>query len=582
MLKNSSRLSTVGAIVVGPVLGLLYMCFIPLLSLFFVLSLLPRIVAAEAVVLSDEAMMCLGCHSDKALTKTFQNKEKLSLFVDENQFKGTVHSFATCTNCHMNISMDNHPGMTVFKSKRDFLVEASSACRRCHADETIMMKPTHRYIVSQPNAPPCADCHSAHSVKRMADWKPRVQLNQYCLTCHKQQLSISIKGEVMSLSIDESLLKGSVHNRHACSDCHSEFSKEQHPVRTFENKREHSIAVSGVCRKCHIDKYTQVEGSIHYTMLKEGDLKAPVCTDCHGFHSVGSKAIYETLIGVPCKKCHEDIFKAYTGSVHGSAKAKGHHKAPICSNCHRAHDVKVTSLTDIMKKACLECHKDVENDHKKWLWSAPVATPSLVRLHLDNIACAVCHSPDAGRGIYLQLYDSNTGKPFSEEEVQRLLGPEYPGLMDPHGDGIDPSELWSIVRQLNAKGAKAKVTFLGRMDVSKGIEAHQLAIKKEAVRECERCHSATSDFFNNVTVAIIKADGRPVLYNAKREVLGSIFSVLPVSQFYALGSTRVKLLDILFILAVLGGLSFPLAHITVRILTAPIRSMKRMGKGGKK
>jgi hypothetical protein len=116
------------------------------------------------------------------------------------------------------------------------------------------------------------------------------------------------------------------------------------------------------------------------------------------------------------------------------------------------------------------------------------------------------------------------------------------------------------------------------MDVSNGSEAHQLSLKKYAVKECESCHSQESDFFKSVTVAVVKADGRLTRYKAKPEVLGSMFSLLSLKQFYVLGSTRLKVLDWIGILMVFGGMSVPIAHITLRAITSPIREAKRLNK----
>ena len=73
-----------------------------------------------------------------------------------------------------------------------------------------------------------------------------------------------------------------------------------------------------------------------------------------------------------------------------------------------------------------------------------------------------------------------------------------------------------------------------------------------------------------------------MLLPAKKEVLNSIYTILPVSKFYALGSSSVKLLDILFIVALLGGIAVPIGHIAFRVITSPLRALRRMGKGGKK
>lgn len=255
------------------------------------------------------------------------------------------------------------------------------------------------------------------------------------------------------------------------------------------------------------------------------------------------------------------------------ARAKGEHRAPICSSCHFAHDVTVANLTDKIKNACFGCHKGIEAVHEKWLPNSG--------LHLSVVACAACHSPNSGRGISLRLYDQNTGKPFSEEQIIKLLGTNYQGLtekMNAHGEGINSDDLWGIVSRLNEKGAAAKVTFLGRMQVNNASESHMLMLKKNAVKECESCHTSDSKFFRTVTVAIVKADGRLKEYKVQPEVLGSIMSIASLKQFYVLGSTRLKVLDWIGIMMVFGGMSVPLLHIAFRILTSPIREAKRLNK----
>ncbi len=566
-------LNSVWALLLGPLLGMLYVVFLPLVFLLFVLMVLPGMVMAksETVELQGDSQICMGCHVSHGMTKKFKNNEEISISVDAKQLVASVHSFLGCTDCHQGISMGDHPSGREFKSREDFVASTAKACRSCHSDETLMKKRMHYQAITQAKAPPCVECHGSHDVKRVAQWKPSLDGNQYCLTCHKKNLLSSANGGKESRTVNEAQLKHSVHNNHKCLDCHSSFSKEKHPIGHFANRRSQSIAFSDACKRCHADKFKMVEGSIHFSMLKSGNLNAPVCTDCHGFHNVSPKATYETLSGVPCKNCHKEVFSAYMESVHGKAKFSGHNNAPICSSCHRAHDIKVTALTGKIKSACLGCHKNAEDLHRKWL-------PNTA-LHLDNISCAVCHSPDAGRGIYLRLVNKDTGEPFTEEQIKKLLGKNYNdfnGKMSPHG-GIDDTALYNIVGRLNKKGADARVTFLGRMEVGKGIDAHQLTFKQKAIRECDRCHSANSDFFKNVTVAIIKADGKSVRFSAKQEVLGSLFAILPVNQFYVLGSTRLKLLDFVGVLMVMGGAAVPLVHLTIRKLTAPIRKRRKEG-----
>jgi len=291
---------------------------------------------------------------------------------------------------------------------------------------------------------------------------------------------------------------------------------------------------------------------------------------------VGPKTTYETLSGLPCRKCHEDIFNIYATSVHGIAKAKGEHQAPLCASCHFAHEIKFTAMTDKIKAACLGCHKGAEDAHKKWLPNS--------ELHLRVVACAACHAPASGKGIYLQLVDEKTGRPFTLEQILPLLGTsseEFSRRLNAHGQGLDPYELSFILKQLNAKGTGANVTYLGRMDVNKYSEAHQLSLKKNAIRECESCHRKGSKFFKQVTLAVVKTEGGIERYPAAPDVLTSFMSTLSSRQFYVLGGTRVGLLDWAGLLVVCCALLFPIAHVTIRVLTAPLRKKGKSEGSGK-
>lgn len=579
--ERNDKKSMLGLVILGPVFGLLYVFLLPVIGVMTLLLALPEYASAKKVPVVDSAGQCMACHSSHEFTAKFRNGERLSVFVDEKDFTTSVHRLLKCTDCHKKISLDAHPGR-VLESRTAFMLEASAACNTCHSDEQLKIKPNHAFLANKTNAPPCIECHGSHNVKRLSEWKPSLAGNQYCMTCHQKNITKTLaNGEKLSLKIDQSMLKASVHNNHACNDCHTEFSKKSHPAKAFNSKREHSIIIADACKKCHADKFTSYKESIHYKpsarnqqeAMSESNMKTPVCTDCHGFHSVGPKATYDTLSGVPCKKCHDEIFKTYSTSVHGMAKANGQHKAPLCSSCHFAHEVKPASMTERIKTACMGCHKEAEAAHTKWLPNAG--------LHLSVVACAACHSPNSGKGIYLRLYDQETGKPFTEEQMLKILGTKAEALsnrLSAHGDGISGEELWSIVNQLNKEGKEAKVTFLGKMNVSNGLESHQLSVKRNAVRECESCHNADSLFFKSVTVAMVKADGKLTKYAAKPEVLGSMVSLLSLRQFYVLGSTRLKVLDWIGILMVFGGMSVPIAHITLRVLTSPIREAKKLNK----
>ena len=564
--KTRSLLS----LIAGPVFGIAYMLYMPIVFLSFLVILLPGIAIAKSGIVppTGDSEMCLGCHATEGMTKKLKDNATLSVYVNAAEVGGSVHSFLSCNDCHKDISMANHPADRAFKNAEDFRATTAKLCVTCHPVASFTAKRMHYQIVTQAKAPPCVECHSAHSVKRVAAIKASESNNEYCLGCHRKNIRISSMQS--NVSIDGSQLHSSMHKNHDCGSCHTGFSKEAHPLALFANRRDHSITLSGTCKQCHADKMVLVEGSIHSSMLKEGDLNAPVCTDCHGFHAVRNTAAFNTMAGLPCKNCHQDVFTAFAESIHGKARLNGNSVAPLCTSCHHAHDIKATALNEGIKYSCMGCHKDAASMHKKWLPEAA--------LHMDSVSCAVCHSPDAGGRVFLRLVDKSTGKPFTEEQVVKLLGEHYKelvGLMNPRSSDITNEGLYKIVKKLNAGSNNMKVTLIGSISVSRGIAAHNLALKQHAVKECEQCHSAKSDFFRNVSLVIMKDNGEAELFNTDQEVLGSLFSVLPASQFYALGSTRLKMLDIIGILMVAGGVSLPITHLLIRKVTAPIRKKRK-------
>jgi predicted CXXCH cytochrome family protein len=389
------------------------------------------------------------------------------------------------------------------------------------------------------------------------------QLDEQCLGCHsaKGLDKMLANGETLSLHVDAAAFAKSVHNKIGCPVCHAKTSFENHPpVKTkIPSLRDYSLAQTKVCESCHAPVSKLYEGSIHATLVREGYPNAPICTDCHNPHAVVAKAAFDAASGIPCSKCHDSIFNAYAGSVHGKA-------ALGCPNCHRAHDVNPATTGDQLKNTCLECHQDVLAAHQTWLPNAAQ--------HFETVSCAACHSPAAKRKVDLRLYDSVTKQRVAEKEGV----PQFESrarAADSKGTGLDAMALRSLLRGFNADGADNETKLRGRLEVSTGVEAHQLADKSRAIRDCAKCHQQGADAFQSVTVSIVGPDGRTVRHGAKPEVLNSMISVDSVGGFYAIGGTRIKLLDWLLALAVLGGIGAPLGHLTINWLVK--RYAKRIG-----
>ena len=382
--------------------------------------------------------------------------------------------------------------------------------------------------------------------------------DQQCLGCHSTKgLEKKLaNGETLSLYVEGSAFAESVHNMIGCAVCHADITLENHPpLKTkIASIRENSLALTKVCRSCHADIFKRYEGSIHAALLREGNPSAPVCTDCHSPHAIRAKAARESIADVPCRNCHGSIFDAYAASVHGKARGAGNAGAPVCADCHRAHDVSAATTGEQLKNACLRCHQGALVAHQTWLPNAGQ--------HFETVSCPACHAPGAKRKVDLRLYDSVAQQRVAEKEGV----PQFESrarAADAKGAGLDAMALQSLLRGFNREGIDNKTTLRGRLEVSTGVEAHQLADKTQAIQDCAKCHRQGADPFQSVTVSIVGPDGRPLRYGAQQEVLNSMISVDSVGGFYAIGGTRIKLLDILLALALLIGIGVPVGHLTL-------------------
>jgi mono/diheme cytochrome c family protein len=386
--------------------------------------------------------------------------------------------------------------------------------------------------------------------------------DKICIGCHGNQ-GFQKKlgdGDNLSLQINSTEFAASVHGSMGCAACHTAVDLASHPGsgRKIASARSYALAQIEVCKACHDDKFKQYEGSVHASLMRDGNPVAPVCTDCHSPHAVHPKAGRATRAEVPCQKCHGSIYEAYMGSVHGKAFGRADDvRAPVCSDCHYAHAIAAASTAAQPRSACYGCHQNLLRAHQEWLPNAAT--------HLRVISCAACHVPNAKRRIDLRLYDTTSKQNMQEKKNL----PQFEALArsaDAKGQGLDAMELQKLLKQFRGEDGAGKTTLNGRLEVSDGAEGHQIAPKAGALRDCAICHRAGGAAFQSVTVSIIGADGRTVRYDANKDVMNSLVSFEAVRGFYAIGSTRIPLLDWLLVLALLSGIAVPVIHQSARWL----------------
>jgi hypothetical protein len=370
-----------------------------------------------------------------------------------------------------------------------------------------------------------------------------------CLGCHSRRglFKRLENSDHMTMVVPADLFAKSEHAANACTDCHTDVNPGTHlqTRKSIKSARDYSLASVVVCQKCHEKESAAWQNSIHATLVGAGNARGPVCTSCHDAHTE-IKGAPVSLANVPCKSCHDTIFAAYVGSVHGHASSDGKTGPLLCSGCHNAHDVSVASSPTGPKNACIACHQGVLQKHQAWLPNAA--------LHFDVVSCPACHAPTAPRRVDLQLVDSG-----AQTRVQEKAG--VPTFQTP-GTSVDAIALYNLLRQTTNGHAVLR----GRLEVSTAEQIHQLTPKSQAISDCNTCHSAGSDAFKSVTISVAGPDGLPVRYVTDKDVLRSVMSIGSIGGFYAVGGTRIGLLDILLILAGVVGIGVPGAHLMLGVV----------------
>jgi predicted CXXCH cytochrome family protein len=455
-----------------------------LIAPFLLAALLGAPPTAGAASLSPADEACIACHDSTFAVKPLESGESLPLFVDRDEFAASVHAKGGCVSCHADSKPPGHPEGRAIVSRRQYAARRSAACRSCHKVPKGKEKTAHAYLIQKTDAPPCSVCHQPHAVRPLAEWREATSVTRYCLDCHFRDIRVSLPSdETVIPAAGAAAVWQSAHMNHECHDCHAGFSKQEHPLRVFANRRAHAEKLSEGCRACHPKQYDLAEGSIHAAAAKVGTARMPICTDCHGSHEVKHKAAFEVLAGVPCQQCHRAVFDAFGSSVHNPGLARpGHTSAPLCSDCHHAHGVASLGLREQMSRACIGCHTGTAGRHARWLPSA--------EQHFKAVTCPACHVPSARRRVDIKFIDQERKQPVSLDEVKRLIGPELARRIDEMEEGSESIAVWAILRELNRAGAAGKRTFTIQLDALSGAEAHRIASKTVALRECGECHKA--------------------------------------------------------------------------------------------
>ncbi|MDO8585569.1 MAG: hypothetical protein Q7T82_00865 [Armatimonadota bacterium] len=347
-------------------------------------------VFAGPALAADNAK-CLMCHGAPGLSKRLPDGSVISLHIDDQAFRQSVHGARLCTDCHIDMR-----GQT-FPHKRSAV---PVKCSGCHFMGNPMGAPNigpmteyadsvHGRAVKRgdKDAPRCKNCHGEHDIRAHTDPRSsiyRANIPDTCGKCHsdagmarKHKIPVKRPYQLYEKSVHGKAVSGQgLIAAAVCTDCHGghTIKAAADPMSTVNKKH-----IPGTCGRCHKKILEEYKKSIHGRAVAQGVKDAPVCTNCHGEHGIErptepGSSVYPTHVVATCSKCHESAgvqkrfglpahrLKTYIGSYHGVANKFGETTVANCATCHGSHGILPSSDPHSMTnkrnlpRTCGKCH----------------------------------------------------------------------------------------------------------------------------------------------------------------------------------------------------------------------------------
>ncbi|MES2222949.1 MAG: cytochrome c3 family protein [Acidobacteriota bacterium] len=319
---------------------------------------------------------CFSCHADK----TMQDASGKNVGVDASAFHSSVHGSLGCSDCHSAIHdypHSDHP--------------AAVQCGTCHADQG---KAIAGSIHAKASTHPCTSCHGdAHTIFPKEDARSAVyplNIPKTCGSCHGNHALAQKYGlqNVYSVYMDSihgyAVSKGGLLVAANCMSCHG-----SHNILSHKNPRSptNKANIAATCGSCHGGVKAEYMGGVHGKQMAAGNMKAPVCTDCHTAHAIlqPTLATFRMQSTPICGSCHKEQLATYRDTFHSQLGLLGGYvQTARCWDCHGAHEVLPASdprspvAQGNLIKTCSKCHADA---NARFVQYQPHANPRNRRLN---------------------------------------------------------------------------------------------------------------------------------------------------------------------------------------------------------
>jgi cytochrome b subunit of formate dehydrogenase len=355
--------------------------------------------------------MCATCHKEgTAVTRKYEiPADSVFLYYSqsihgEGLFKQGLTVTAVCTDCHTahNVLPHTDPNSSIHRNN------VANTCQVCHG----RIQEVHRKVIrgdlweKEPNlVPACVDCHRPHEIRRL--YYEEGFADKECMECHgRSDLAGTQGGQTVSMYVDSSRVRASIHHSVSCAQCHTGATKgHDRPCKTVIDRVD--------CSTCHPEVVETFQTSTHGKLADRGDPDAPVCTTCHGEHGIlgrrnSESPTFPTNVPDLCANCHgaggqatkryaggnRNVVDEYKHGTHGiGLLSSGLVVTAMCTDCHTPHhelpksDPQSTVYHDNIPKTCARCHNGIYEQFAKSVHSKTVTTDSEKPLPI----CSDCH-----------------------------------------------------------------------------------------------------------------------------------------------------------------------------------------------
>ena len=338
-------------------------------SLFLIISFL--FISNNTYAQANED--CLGCHSDHSLSKVVSGKS-VSLFVNENILKTSIHRNVKCIGCHKDANVTEFPHPENLQAVD---------CGSCHKNAL------YQYSISihgqamkfnAPYAPDCKECHGKHDVLSHTSPKSttyKLNIPILCGKCHKEGAPVARLYNIDMQNILTNYSE-SIHGKGlfelglivsaTCNDCHGNHLILPH---TNPQSTTSSSKIASTCMKCHANIEQVHKKVIKRDLWEKKAGTVPACNDCHSSHIIKAQKAETMISNQVCLKCHDTdkAFKTVNGQkvslkINTSDFINSAHKNFTCNKCHvevTPESKTVRPCLPVKKVDCSICHQAVSD-----------------------------------------------------------------------------------------------------------------------------------------------------------------------------------------------------------------------------